>query len=114
MRIGNVRTLPGATLDAHDFDPAVAERMRRLKPGDWVRLGDQDNEPVAAKVAWVSPLTARYLLVNRRGGRVLVASAEQLAALVREGRLDVDTEQAPFDAAMQQLRHRLDRAVGQD
>ena len=39
---------------------------------------------------------------------------DQLAALVREGRLDVDTEQAPFDAAMQQLRHRLDRAVGQD
>ncbi|HET8819271.1 MAG TPA: DUF1631 family protein [Xanthomonadaceae bacterium] len=105
--------LVGGT-DALDFDPAVAGRMRRLKPGDWVRLGDQDSEPVAAKVAWISPLTARYLLVNRRGGRVLVASAEQLAALVREGRLEVDTEQAPFDAAMQQLRHRLDQAVGQD
>ena len=101
-------------IDAHDFDPEVAERMRRLKPGDWVRVGDQDNEPVAAKIAWVSPLTARYLLVNRRGGRVLVASAEQLAALAREGRLEPDTEQAPFDTAMHQLRHRLDQAVGQD
>ena len=101
-------------IDALDFDPAVAEQMRRLKPGDWMRLVDPDSEPVAAKVAWASPLTARFLLVNRRGGRVLVASAEQLAALVKQGRLEPGTEQAPFDAAMQQMRHRLDRAVGQD
>ncbi len=101
-------------IDALDFDPAVAEQMRRLKPGDWMRLVDPDSEPVAAKVAWASPLTARFLLVNRRGGRVLVASAEQLAALVKQGRLEPGTEQAPFDAAMQQMRQRLDRAVGQD
>lgn len=100
--------------DAHDFDPVVAERMRQLRPGDWLRLTDRDNEPVAAKVAWISPLTARYLLVNRRGARVLVASVEQLAALVKEGRLEVGMEKAPFDAAMQQLHEQLDKAVGQD
>ena len=51
-------------------------------------------------------MTARYLLVNRRGGRVLVASAEQLAALVREGRLRLLTphlvtnvaQPAPYEA----------------
>ena len=100
--------------DAHDFDPAVAERMRQLRPGDWLRVTGSEDEPVAAKVAWISPLTKRYLLVNRRGARVLVASAEQLAALDKEGRLDLAAEKAPFDAAMQQLHHRLDRAVGQD
>ena len=105
--------LVGGT-DALDFDPAAVERMRQLTPGDWVRLSDPDNEPVAAKVAWISPLTARFLLVNRRGGRVLVASAEQLAALEKQGRLESGAEQAPFDAAMHQLHHRLDQAVGQD
>jgi hypothetical protein len=45
---------------------------------------------------------------------VLVASAEQLATLVAEGRLVAGTEQAPFDEAMRQMRARLGRAVGQN
>jgi hypothetical protein len=97
-----------------DFDPEVAQRMRLLAPGEWLRLLDQQGEHVAAKVAWVSPLSGRFLLVNRRGARVLVASAEQLAALVAEGRLVAGTEQAPFDEAMRQMRARLNRAVGQN
>ena len=97
-----------------DFDPAMAERMRQLVPGDWLRLLDAQGEHVAAKVAWTSPLSGRFLLVNRRGVRVLVASAEQLAALSAEGRLIAGTEQAPFDEAMRQLRTRLGRAVGQN
>ncbi len=97
-----------------DFDPQVAERIRRLVPGDWLRLQDARDEHVAAKLAWISPLTARLLLVNRRGVRVLVASAEQLAVLVAQGRLVLGTEQAPFDEAMRQLRQRLGSAVGQN
>jgi hypothetical protein len=97
-----------------DFDPAVAERMHRLAPGDWLRLLDAQGEHIAVKVAWTSPLTGRLLLVNRRGLRVLVASPEQLAVLVAEGRLVANTEQAPFDEAIRQMRHRLGRAVGQN
>ena len=97
-----------------DFDPAVAVRMHQLTPGEWLRMVDQQGEASSAKVAWISPLTARYLLVNRRGMRVLVASAEQLAALAKDGRLLVGTEQAPFDEAMRQLRVKLDKAAGQN
>lgn len=97
-----------------DFDADVAERMRKLSPGDWLRLLDAQGEHVAVKVAWTSPLTGRFLLVNRRGLRVLVASAEQLAVLAAEGRLVAGTEQAPFDEAMRQMHQRLGRAVGQD
>ncbi|GAB3731437.1 DUF1631 domain-containing protein [Luteimonas pelagia] len=105
--------LAGGT-DTLDYDPAVAERMRRLVPGDWVRLHDAQGEASSAKIAWISPLTARFLLVNRRGVRVLVASAEQLAELSAAGRLVVDAEAAPFDEAMRAVHARLDRAVGQD
>ena len=97
-----------------DFDPEVAARMRLLAPGEWLRLLDAQGEHVAVKVAWTSPLTGRFLLVNRRGVRVLVASAEQLAVLATEGRLVSGTEQAPFDEAMRQMRQRLGRAVGQN
>lgn len=94
-------------------DPVVADRMRRLLPGEWVRISDSQGEAVAAKVAWVSPLTSRLLLVNRRGIRVLVASAEELAALAGEGRLTVSAERTPFDEAMREVRHQLGRVAGQ-
>jgi hypothetical protein len=91
-----------------DFDPAVAERMRALQPGAWLRLVDERGEEGSVKVAWVSPLTSRLLLVNRRGMRKLVASPEQLAALVRSGHLLLEVADLPFDEAMRQVRQRLD------
>ena len=104
--------LAGGT-DTVPHDPALAERMRQLQPGDWLQLVDVNGENASAKVAWVSPLTARRLLVNRRGVRVLVASAEELAALAGDGRLVLGGEPTAFDEAMRHVRQQLDRAVGQ-
>lgn len=95
-------------------DEELAERMRTLRPGEWLRVTDMHGEIVQAKVAWVSPLTSRFLLVNRRGIRVLVASAEELAVLAGAGRLVVGTERTAFDEAMRQVRKRLDKAAGQN
>ncbi|KGM56675.1 hypothetical protein N799_02890 [Lysobacter arseniciresistens ZS79] len=99
--------------DTLRFDPAMADRMRQLEPGDWLQLTDIQGEGVDAKVAWVSPLTSRRLLVNRRGMRVLVASAEELASLHAAGRLQLGCEPTAFEQAMRQVRQQLDRAVGQ-
>ena len=104
--------LVGGT-DTVPHDPGVAALMRRLQPGEWLRMVDPQGETTAVKVAWISPLTSRLLLVNRRGLRVLAASAEELAGLVGAGRLTVGAENTPFAEAMRQLRHRLDQAVGQ-
>ncbi|MCF7221895.1 DUF1631 family protein [Marilutibacter chinensis] len=95
-------------------DPAIAERMRALKVGDWVRLTDVHGEIVAAKVAWISPMTSRFLLVNRRGLRVLVASAEELAVMQQDGRLVVGSERSAFDEAMRRVRERLDNTAEAD
>ncbi len=94
-----------------DFDPAVAERMRSLQPGDWMRLTDERAHEVAVKVAWISPLSGRLLLVNRRGVKQLVASPEQLAALVRSGNLFAEADELPFDEAMRLVRQRLGRSA---
>ena len=94
-----------------EFDLQVAERMRLLRPGDWMRLIDEGDEEGSVKVAWISPLTSRLLLVNRRGIRKLVASPQQLAALVKAGRLLVDSADLPFDEAMRQVRQRLSSAT---
>lgn len=103
--------LAGGT-DTLRFDPAVADRMRDLEVGEWLQLTDLDGETSAVKVAWASPLTSRRLLVNRRGVRVLVASAEELAVLSAAGRLQLGCEPTPFEQAMQHVRGQLDRAVG--
>lgn len=91
--------------------PETAARMRRLLPGEWLRLMDPAGQALAVKVAWISPLTGRFLLVNRRGMRVLVASAGELAQLAQAGRLEVGAERAPTDEAMRHLRERLKQAA---
>ena len=92
---------------ALDYDHAVAERLATLGPGSWMRLVDESGEEGSVKVAWISPLTSRLLLVNRRGIRKLVASPQQLAALVKAGKLLDDAADLPFDQAMRQVRQRL-------
>ncbi len=92
---------------ALDYDHAVAERLATLGPGNWMRLVDESGEEGSVKVAWISPLTSRLLLVNRRGIRKLVASPQQLAALVKAGKLMDDAADLPFDQAMRQVRQRL-------
>ncbi|MGJ7903892.1 DUF1631 family protein [Lysobacter sp. 1R34A] len=94
-----------------NHDPLLAERMRQLEPGDWLRLTNTQGETIAVKVAWSSPLTSRFLLVNRRGVRALVASAEELATLASAGRLVVGAERTAFDEAMRQVRRHLDRVI---
>ncbi len=94
-----------------EFDAPVAQRMQQLRPGDWMRLIDESDEEGSVKVAWISPLTSRLLLVNRRGIRKLVASPQQLAALVKAGRLLVDSADLPFDEAMRQVHQKLSSAT---
>lgn len=93
--------------DALEFDPAIAARMRRLRPGQGLRLVDEDGQETAARVAWISPLTSRLLIVNRRGVRKMVVSPEELAALVGNGHASVRSVDAPFDEAMKHLWQHL-------
>lgn len=101
--VGGTATVP--------HDPLLADRMRSLEPGDWLRLTNGQGETSSVKVAWISPLTSRLLLVNRRGLRVLVAAAEELAVLAANGRLLVGAERTAFDEAMRQVRKHLDRVM---
>lgn len=90
-----------------DFDPTIAARMRRLRVGQGLRLIDRHGHESAARIAWISPLTSRFLIVNRRGMRKLVVSPEELAAMVANGRAVVRSVDAPFDEAMKQVWQHL-------
>lgn len=90
-----------------DYDPAVAERMRTLDVGRWVQLTSESGRVEPAKVSWISPISSRFLFVNRRGIRVLVASAEELAAMAKVGRLQLRETDNAFDDAMHGMMGRL-------
>ena len=73
----------------------------------WLAI-DKDNKVQAGKLSWVSPISSRLLFVNRRGVRFCVASPEELAAMVRLGRLRTHQSEDAFDSAMQGVIERLE------
>ncbi len=93
--------------ETFEYDLAMAARMRRLRIGQNLRLIEDDGRETAARIAWVSPLTSRFLIVNRRGMRKLVISPEELAALVGKGRIIMRSSEAPFDEAMRNMWQQL-------
>ena len=93
--------------DGLDFDAAGLERMRKLQVGSWIQLATSADRIEPAKVSWISPISGRLLLVNRRGIRVLVASPEELAAMAKLDKVVVREGATPFDDAMHQVAGRL-------
>ncbi|HDS1559683.1 DUF1631 domain-containing protein [Stenotrophomonas sp. TWI169] len=98
----------GSQVDTDDFDNADADRFRRMEIGSWLDFVDKDGKVQAGKLSWVSPISSRLLFVNRRGVRFCVASPEELAVMVRLGRLRAHVDDGAFDSAMQGVIDRLD------
>ena len=96
--------------DLLDFEADMLARVRQLRVGDWLHLQDASGRMEPAKVSWVSPISSRLLLVNRRGMRKMVVSPEELAALVGAGRVVVRAVDAQFDEAMKHLWQQLNAA----
>ena len=70
---------------------------------------DKEGRVQAGKLSWISPISSRLLFVNRRGVRFCVASPEELAVMVRLGRLRTHVaDDGAFDSAMQGVIERLD------
>ncbi|KAF1686436.1 thymidine phosphorylase [Pseudoxanthomonas broegbernensis] len=100
--------LVGGT-DTLDFDNADAARIRSLPVGTWLDFIDKDGRVQPGKLSWISPISSRLLFVNRRGVRFCVASPEELAVMVRLGRLRSHVvDDGAFDSAMQGVIDRLD------
>ncbi len=95
-----------------DYDAVMLERIRALQVGSWIQLAGADGVFAPAKISWISPISSRLLLVNRRGIRVLVASAEELAVMVKLDKALLREGGTAFDDAMTQMAGRLQSAAG--
>lgn len=102
-----------AGTDTVAADPADVEKIRKLEVGNWVEMVGEDGTPQPAKLSWVSPISSRLLFVNRRGMRVCAASAEELAVMLKQGKLSLREIDTAFERAMTQVLGKLRDAQGQ-
>jgi len=83
------------------------EKVKVLKPGIWLEFVGQDEHFERAKLSWISPMSGRYLFVNRRGLKVGDYSPYELAMVMAEGRARILATNALFDRAMDAIVDRL-------
>jgi len=93
-----------------DFDRMTADYFRELPLGTCLDFIDRDGRVQPGKLSWISPISNRLMFVNRRGGRLCVASAEELAMMVWLDRLRLHREGDAFYSAMQGVVDRLEGA----
>ncbi|WIH05629.1 DUF1631 domain-containing protein [Xanthomonas translucens pv. graminis] len=96
---------------ASDVDHRTAEYFRTLAMGTWLDFVDREGRVQPGKLSWVSPISSRLMFVNRRGGRLCVASPEALAMMVQLDRLRLHRDDDAFYSAMQGAVDRLQRVA---
>ena len=82
-------------------------QIEALRPGAWLEFQLPDEPMVRAKLSWISPMSGRYLFVNRRGLKVADYSPQELAVLLASGHAQALATSALFDRAMSAIVSRL-------
>ncbi|SDG76776.1 DUF1631 domain-containing protein [Dyella sp. 333MFSha] len=89
------------------FDERNLAQARELKVGQWLEFTAEDGSTDRAKLSWVSPISGRYLFVNRRGLKVADHSLGGLAQAFASGHARVLDSSMLFDRAMDAIVERL-------
>jgi polyhydroxyalkanoate synthesis regulator phasin len=82
-------------------------QVQALQPGTWLEFSHVEEAMTRAKLSWISPMSGRYLFVNRRGLKVADYSPQELAALLIDGHARVLAANALFDRALSAIVGRL-------
>ncbi len=97
-----------------DDDPVMVSpdspewhQVQALQPGTWLEFCLADEPMARAKLSWISPMSGRYLFVNRRGLKVADYTPQALAVLIADGHARVLATNALFDRAMSAIVGRL-------
>jgi len=96
-------------------EEVMALRLRDTEFGTWFQfLDDNTGTPKKAKLSWFSPLTKRYMFVDRNGIQIAVKPFKALVREMSEG--TAKTIDPPgvsfFNLAMQSIKEMLERATG--
>ncbi|MGN6481894.1 DUF1631 family protein, partial [Luteibacter sp.] len=89
------------------FDERYLSQARELKVGQWLEFTAEDGTTDRAKLSWVSPISGRFLFVNRRGLKVADHSLAGLAQAFAQNTARVLDSTLLFDRAMDAIVERL-------
>lgn len=95
------------TLSDDAFDERYLSQARELKVGQWLEFVAEDGTSDRAKLSWVSPISGRYLFVNRRGLKVADHSLGALAQAFASDSARVLDSTLLFDRAMDAIVEKL-------
>jgi hypothetical protein len=104
---------PAANVDDQEetvevpLDSPEWHQVQALQPGTWLEFCFADEAMTRAKLSWISPMSGRYLFVNRRGLKVADYPPQELAALLAGGQARVLAANALFDRAMSAIVGKL-------
>lgn len=90
-----------------DIDAGSLQAVRELKVGGWVEFIDEQGTRERAKLSWISPISGKYLFVNRRGLKVADRTTVQLATELHSEHLMILEEVPLFDRALDAIVDRL-------
>jgi len=88
-------------------DTPEMQLVAELKPGIWLEFVSGPETVERAKLSWISPMSGRYLFVNRRGLKVADHAPHELAEALARGSARVLDSTALFDRALDAIVGRL-------
>jgi hypothetical protein len=99
-----------APQDLIDDEEETLKQAREMKVGMWVEFTDANGGKERAKLSWISPISQKYLFVNRKGLKVSDMTAAQLAVQIKESKAVILEEVPLFDRALDAIVERLKQA----
>jgi hypothetical protein len=99
---------PDAPADIEAVEDEFLATAKAMKVGMWVEFANAEaGTKERAKLSWISPITGKYLFVNRKGLKVADKTVFALAAEMRRGSTIVLEEVPLFDRALDAIVARL-------
>ncbi|MFK7954872.1 MAG: DUF1631 domain-containing protein [Lysobacterales bacterium] len=83
------------------------DTVRDWHTGQWVIFHRDENEPMRAKLSWISPITGHYLFVDQRGVKAAEKSLQELAEDLLSERIETMDEGSLITRAMHSIASNL-------
>ena len=108
LRAAVEQTPPDAN---YNGDDECLKQAKEMKVGTWVEFIDANSgAKERAKLSWISPISSKYLFVNRKGLKVSDKTVSAFAAEIRGGAAVILAEIPLFDRALDAIVERLKAA----
>jgi Protein of unknown function (DUF1631) len=101
----------GSAAANYSVDDEFLQQAKAMKVGTWVEFTNADTGgKERAKLSWISPISSKYLFVNRKGLKVADKTVFALSAELRRGATMILEEVPLFDRALDAIVERLKAA----